>query len=109
MNKNTTINLLERKTFFKQFAIIKFIALDQLNEEKDIQIKIISNYAEKLYQIKKKIQFISLSRNDDSTYFLQNFQLIINNKKNIYSFFIYKGYINSINYSLEENNCNKNK
>ena len=109
MNKNTTYNLLKEKAFFKHFAIIKFIALDQLNAEKDIKIKVISNSDEKIYQIKRNIQFVSVLRNDDSTYFLQNFELSINNKKNIYSFFIYKRYINSINYSLEENNLNKNK
>ena len=109
INKNITYNLLKGKAFFKQFAIIKFIALDQLNAEKDIKIKVISNTEEKIYQIKRNIQFVGLLRNDESTYFLQNFELSINNKNNIYSFFIYKGYINSINYSLEENNLKKNK
>jgi hypothetical protein len=70
MNKNTTYNLLKEKAFFKHFAIIKFIALDQLNAEKDIKIKVISNSDEKIYQIKRNIQFVSLLRNDDSTYFL---------------------------------------
>ena len=109
MTKSTTFNLINGKSFFKKFIIIKFITLDQINKKKDIKIKLINNPNEKICHIKNKIQFISLVKNDDSSYFLQSFQLIINGKHNIFSFFIYKGNINSINFGLEENNLKKNK
>ena len=109
MTKSTTINLINEETFFKKFVIIKFIALDQIIKDKDIKIELINSPVQKICHIKSKIQFISLVRNDDSLYFLQAFQLNINGKHNIFSFFIYKGHINSINLGLEENNLKTNK
>ena len=109
ITQNTTYNLLKGRTFFKQFAIIKFIVLDILSQDKNVELKLISGSSEKLYFIKNQIQFISLLRNDESTYFLQIFRLIINNKHKDFSFFIYKGFINSINCGLNEDNLNKNK
>ena len=108
MTKSTTFNIMIGKTFFKKFVIIKFITLDQI-KDKDIIIKLINNPTQKICYIKNKIQFISLIKDDDCQYFLQSFQLIINNKNTFFSFFIYKGQINSINVGLEENNLNKNK
>ena len=109
ITKNTNYYLLEGKTFFDNFAIIKFIALDQMNKDKNVQIKVLDNPKEELYHIKSKIQFISLLKKDDSSYFLQEFLLNINNKEKLFSFFIYKGQINSINYGLNEENIKNNK
>ena len=70
----------------------------------------LNNQILKTCYIKKRIDFISLRNNDDDiTYFLQTFQFNINSKKKDFSFFIYKGQINSINIGLDEDNLIKNK
>ena len=109
MNTNTTFNVINGMTFFDKFAIVKFIALDKTFNNKDIKVKYFNGLSQEISSIKNKILFISLLNKGDSTYFLQKFRLMINNQENIYSFFIYKGQINSINLGLEEENIEKNK
>ena len=73
-------------------AIIKLILLDEINPNIDYKLKL----NDSTYSIVDKIQFFPLIIKDESTYALQSFELSINNKKNIFKTFIYKGEINII-------------
>jgi len=104
---NTTYIKLNIKPFFKEFAIIKLIALDPIMRDRDVTIKLIND--SKIFNIKNNIQYISVVKKDDSTYFRQKVQLTINGNQNIFSLFIYKGQINSINCCYNDENVNNNK
>ena len=107
IGKNTISNRLNIKPFFKEFAIIKLIALEPIRRDRDVTIKLIND--SKIFRIKNNIQYISLIKKDDSTYFRQSLVLTINGNKNIFSFFVYKGQINSINCCYNDENINNNK
>ena len=107
IGKNTISNRLNIKPFFKEFAIIKLIALEPIRRDRDVTIKLIND--SKIFRIKNNIQYISVAKKDDSTYFRQSLLLTINGNKNIFSFFVYKGQINSINCCYNDENINNNK
>ena len=109
MTKDTLFKKSHSTKFLKNYAIIKFIILDEIIKEKNPQIKILDNPIKELYQIKGHIEFFSVLKNDDSTYFIQTFQLIINGKVKSFDFFLYKKQINTINCSLREDALNNNK
>ena len=60
MTKDTSFNKTKPKIFLKNYAIVKFIILDEINKDKNPRIKIIDNPIQKLYKIKKHIQFASI-------------------------------------------------
>ena len=109
MKKNTLIRSSNIKDAFKNYAIIKMIFLDEINKYYNIHIKLLDNPIYELYTIKNQIQYFSILKNDNSNYFLQSFQLIINKKTKLYEFFIYKREINTINCGLKEDELDKNK
>ena len=109
MKKNTLIHSSNKIDAFKNYAIIKMIFLDEINKCFNLQVKILNNPIYELYTIKNQIQYFSILKNDDSNYFLQSFQLIINKKTKLFEFFIYKREINTINCGLKEDELDKNK
>jgi len=109
MTKDTSSNKTKPILPLNNYAIVKFIILDKIINEKNPRIKIIDNPIQELYQIKEHIQFASIIKNDDSNYFLQSFQLIINGNSKSFEFFIYKKQINVINCCLKEDGLNNNK
>lgn len=85
-----------------KYAIIRIIILDALNRE---LVKLSINNHE--HVIKNNIQYISINNDDDSSYFLQTFKLIIRDKIQTFNLFIYKGELNNINCSILKNKGNK--
>ena len=96
--KQTKFIEIHEKDIFKNYSILKFIFLDDIREEKNAIIKVNNN----LMYIKDKIQYISSYNNDNSCYYLEEIELIILNKSKYFNLFIYKGQINNINCSLNE-------
>ena len=109
MKRTTLIRSSKKKDAFKNYAIVKMIFLDEINKCYNLQIKILDNPIYELYTIKNQIQYFSILKKDDFNYFLQSFQLIINNKSKLFEFFIYKREINTINCGLKEDELDKNK
>lgn len=102
----TTFESIPDSSYFKKYAIIKFIFLDEIIDIKYPKIKV-KNIE---ISIKNKIQFASLFDDDDNlSYFLGSFELIINEQNKCFNIFIYKGEINSINCSLKEEGLVNNK
>ena len=106
IKEQTVFKSISDSSYFKKYAIIKFIFLDKIIDVKYPKIKV----KDIEVSIKNKIQFASLfDDNDNSSYFLGKFELIINEQNNCFNIFIYKGEINSINCSLNGEGMTKNK
>ena len=86
------------KSINENLAIIKLIFLDEINKIKNPKLKI----NDTIINIVDKVQYFSLIAEDES-YYLQSFELNINNNSRIFKTFIYKGEINTIHCSLKEN------
>ena len=81
---------------FKKYAIIRFIFLDDNTNQRSAIIKIRN---QKIY-IQDKIQYAISYNDDNSSYYLEEFNLEINNETKTYNLFVYKGEINNINCGL---------
>ena len=61
----------------------------------------------KTMYIRDKIQYITSSKDDNSSYYLEEFNLKIENEIKTFNLFVYKGEINNINCGLIKNKKNK--
>ncbi len=94
---------IENTSDYKKYAIIKLIILDEINSTK-AKIKV----GKKKISIIKQFQFFSSYKDSNSNYYLEEFNLNINEKEPItFKIFVYKGEINNINCGLKGNNKNK--
>ena len=108
MNKNTAFSSEISSNFFKRFAIVKFIVLDEIILNKNPKIEL-NNSTEKIYYINSKIQYFTILKDDESLYFSQSFKLIINNNSKYFYAFLYKEQINLVHCSLQDENINDSK
>ena len=105
-NINNKTNIKTWKGMNENYAIIKLIILEKINPATNPQLKL-NNY---IYNIIDKIQYFPLFIKDkESTYNLELFELIINNKSKTFKIFIYKNEVNIIHCSLKEKNIMFNK
>ena len=110
MKQETTFND-EISDFLKNFSIIKFIILDKLDEKilkKNPKVEL-DNSINKIYHINSKIQYFTILKKDNTSYFSQSFKLIINNKTKSFYTFLYKEQVNIIHCCLKDENINENK
>ena len=110
MKKNSTFQN-EITNFFKRFAIVKFIILDELDEKilsKSPKVEI-TDSIDKIYNINSKIQYFAILKKDKSSYFSQSFKLTINENSKCFYAFLYKEQINIIHCCLQNENVNENK
>ena len=101
----------ENSDFLKNFSIIKFIILDELDEiilKKNPKVEL-DNSNEIIYHIHSKIQYFTVLKKDKSSYFSQPFKLIMNNNAKIFYTFLYKEQMNIIYCCLQDENINENK
>ena len=89
----------------KNYAIIKLIALDEIQSNANPKLQINN----KLFNIVEKVQFIPVEIEDDSTYTLIPFKLSIHGINKTYNFFIYKREINIIYLGLKKDSMKENK
>lgn len=102
--KTKIMKVMDADNIFKKYAIIRFIFLDDNTNQRNAIIKI---RGQKIY-IKDKIQYAISYNDDNSSYYLEEFNLEINNETKTYNLFIYKGEINNIYCGLvtkRENKC----
>ena len=111
---NSTFFKIKKKdtNFLNKYAIIQMISLDEVNPQNNPKITIMNfpiNEYSTCINILYKIQFICSEKKDDLSYYLENFKLEINHKSKIFNLFIYKGEINKINISYNDNYIYNNK
>ena len=82
---------------FKKFAIIRFIILDNNNINKTKSKIKVRN--QEIY-IRDTVQYAISYKDDNSSYYLEEFNLKIKNESKTFNLFIYKGEINNINCCL---------
>ncbi len=110
MKKNSTFQN-DISNFFKRFAIVKFIILDELDEKilsKNPKVEL-TDSIDKIYNINSKIQYFTILKKDKSSYFSQSFKLTINENSKCFYTFLYKEQINIIHCCLQNENVNENK
>ena len=103
IKKHTSFEEVFDKEPFKKIAIIKFIFLDDTRKNKNSMIRVNN----KTMYIRDKIQYITSSKDDNSSYYLEEFNLKIENEIKTFNLFVYKGEINNINCGLIKNKKNK--
>ena len=86
IKKHTSFKEVYDKEPFKKITIIKFIFLDDTRKNKNSMIRVNN----KTMYIRDKIQYITSSKDDNSSYYLEEFNLKIENEIKTFNLFVIK-------------------